>query len=62
MLTIHARNMMRSAFMRSQLEASKIGQKVKKNLKSHFLPQSLKCCQAYTIKARPKWLGAEDAR
>ena len=41
MLTIHARNMMRSAFMRSQLEASKIGQKVKKNLKSHFLPQSL---------------------
>ena len=62
MLTIHARNMMRSAFMRSQLEASKIGQKVKKNLKSHFLPQSLKCCQTYTVfKARPKWLGAEDA-
>ena len=36
MLTIHARNMMRSAFMRSQLEASKIRQKVKKN-KKHFL-------------------------
>ena len=49
MLTIHARNMMRSAFMRSQFEASKIGQKVKKNLKSHFLPQSLKCCQTYTV-------------
>ena len=36
MLTIHARNMMRSAFMRSQLEASKIGQKVKKKSKKPF--------------------------
>ena len=30
MLTINARNMKMSAFIRSQLEASKIGQKVKK--------------------------------
>ena len=29
MLTIHARNMKKSAFIRSQLEAAKIGQKVK---------------------------------
>ena len=27
LLTIHARNMIKSAFIRSQLEASKIGQK-----------------------------------
>ena len=31
MLTIHARNMKKSAFMRSELEAFKVGQKVKKN-------------------------------
>ena len=30
MQTIHARNMKKSAFIRSQLEACKIGQKVKK--------------------------------
>ena len=30
MKTIHARNIKKSAFMRSQLEACKIGQKVKK--------------------------------
>ena len=30
MQTIHARNMKKSAFIRSQLEASKIGQKVQK--------------------------------
>ena len=36
MLTIHARNMMRSAFMRSQLEASKIRQKVTKKSKKPF--------------------------
>ena len=35
-LTIHARNMMRPAFLRSQLEASKIGQKVKKKSKKPF--------------------------
>ena len=32
MQTIHARNMKKSAFIRSQLEASEIGQKVQKNL------------------------------
>ena len=32
MLTIHARNMKKSAFIKSQLEASKIGQKVKNHL------------------------------
>ena len=32
MQTIHALNMKKSAFIRSQLEACKIGQKVKKNL------------------------------
>ena len=30
MQTIHARNMKKSAFIKSQLEACKIGQKVKK--------------------------------
>ena len=32
MQTIHAGNMKKSAFIRSQLEACKIGPKVKKNL------------------------------
>ena len=32
MQTIHAGNMKKSAFIRSQLEACKIGQKIKKNL------------------------------
>ena len=32
MLTIHARNMIKSAFIRSQLEASKLDKKLKKNL------------------------------
>ena len=36
MQTIHARNMKKSAFIRSQLEACKIGQKGKKNLKKPF--------------------------
>ena len=49
MLTIHARNMKKSAFIRSQLEASKIGQKVKKSLKIQFLPLSLKCHQTITF-------------
>ena len=40
MQTIHAGNMKKSAFIRSQLEACKSGQKVKKksSQKSHFLP------------------------
>ena len=51
MQTIHAGNMNKSAFTRSQLEACKIGQKVKKNLlkKSRFLPQFLKGCQIYPV-------------
>ena len=36
MQTIHAGNMKKSAFIRSQLEACKIGQKVKKILKKSF--------------------------
>ena len=36
MQTIHAGNMKKSAFIRSQLEACKIGQKVKKILKKPF--------------------------
>ena len=63
MQTINARNMKKSAFIRSQLEASKIGQKVKKSFKKRrFLPLSLKCWQIYTVWACPKWLGAKDAR
>ena len=46
MLTIRARRMKKSAFIRSQVEASKIGQKVKKIfLQKPFLPLSLMCCQ-----------------
>ena len=36
MQTIHAGNMKKPAFIRSQLEACKIGQKVKKILKKLF--------------------------
>ena len=63
MQTIYAGNMKKSACIRSQLEACKIGQKVKKIvLKSRFLPLILKCCQIYTFVACPKLLGAKDAR
>ena len=50
MQTIHAGNMKKSAFIRSQLEACKAGQKVKKIfLKKPFLPLFLKFCQIYTV-------------
>ena len=50
MQTIHDGNMKKSAFLRSQLEACKIGQKVKKIfLKKSFLSLFLKCCQIYTV-------------
>ena len=50
MQTIHAENMKKSAFIRSQLEACKIGQKDKKNfLKKRFQPRFLKFCQIFTV-------------
>ena len=50
MQTIHAGNMKKSAFIRSQLEACKVGKESKKSSpKSRFLPLFLKCCQIYTV-------------
>ena len=42
MQTIHAGNIKKSAFIRSQLEACKIGQKVKKIFKKTFSTSILK--------------------
>ena len=62
MLTIHARNMKKSVFIRIQFKASKIGQKVKKIfLKKPFSTSIFEVSSNLYRLACPKWLGAKDA-
>ena len=64
MQTIHAGNMKKSAFIRSQLEACKIGQKVKKRnlLKKPFSTSIFKVLSNLYRLSLSNWLDAKDAR
>ena len=63
MPTIHAGNVKKSAFIKSQLEACKIGQKVQKIFLikpfSTFIFEVMSNLYRFS---RPKWLSAKDAR